>query len=280
MTNRTTSTDDNSERLDWHAAFRDAIRLEFLDYIEFLRFEFEHCLSTQPLKIDAVIIKKLKGAVITKNIGRCFRNYNIIEYKSPDDYFSIKDWHKTLAYVHLYVSQEQGQEQEEGVSIDNVTLTIIEARHPLNLLKYLEKRFTVSGGEDGIYKVSGQYFPVQIIESALLPADENLWLANLKKCIDIKAAQSIEYQMKDKDMRELAQSYINVVRKANADIFTEAIRMMYPTMEQIYENAGITKKWEARGQKQVLDMVRQGKTADEIERILAEQDSQDDEHNR
>jgi hypothetical protein len=179
-------------------------------------------------------------------------------------------------------------------------LTIIESRHPDKLLTYLEECYTVSGGEDGIYGVSGLRFPVQIIESTLLPADENLWLANLQKRIDIEGAQSIEYQAADKEMRERAQSYLNVVRKANADIFTEAIRMIYPTIEQIYENAGITKKWEARGeargralgeacgeargqalgQKQVLDMMRQGKTADEIERILAEQDSQDDEHNR
>jgi hypothetical protein len=174
--------------------------------------------------------------------------------------------------------------QEKEVSIDRVTLTIIESRHPKKLLEHLENLLTVSGGEDGIYEVSGLLFPVQIIESTLLPVDENLWLANLQKRIDTKGVQSIEYQVRDKEMREMALSYLNVVYRANADIFKEVLKMGYPTMEQIYEDSGITKKWEARGRTlertRVLDMVRQGKTADEIERLLAEQDSQDDEHNR
>ncbi|MDR1637737.1 MAG: hypothetical protein LBR93_10435, partial [Treponema sp.] len=55
--------------IDWHAAFRDGIRLTFYPYRDVLSFEFEHPLNTEPLRIDAVIIKKEPGVVIDNPIG-------------------------------------------------------------------------------------------------------------------------------------------------------------------------------------------------------------------
>jgi hypothetical protein len=39
---------------DWHAAFRDAIRLTFASSLSSLSFSFELPLNSQPLRIDAL----------------------------------------------------------------------------------------------------------------------------------------------------------------------------------------------------------------------------------
>ena len=44
----------------------------------------EYALSTKPLLIDLLVIKKLQGIEIENEIGRRFRSHNVIEYKSPE----------------------------------------------------------------------------------------------------------------------------------------------------------------------------------------------------
>ena len=53
-------------RISWHPAFIQAFQLELEDYLEVLTFESEHQLTTEPLKIDVLIIKKEKNVVIDK----------------------------------------------------------------------------------------------------------------------------------------------------------------------------------------------------------------------
>jgi hypothetical protein len=73
-----------------------------LPYRKVLSFEFEYSLNTEPLRIDAVIIKKRPQAVINNPLGAIFRKVNIVEYKSPGKSLSLKDFHKTEAYGRLY----------------------------------------------------------------------------------------------------------------------------------------------------------------------------------
>ena len=70
----------------WHPANYAGLQIEFEDEKEYLSFEDEHQLGTKPMAIDILIIKNTEGYKVKKNIGRIFRKYNIIEYKSPDDY--------------------------------------------------------------------------------------------------------------------------------------------------------------------------------------------------
>ncbi|MDR2483260.1 MAG: hypothetical protein LBD08_06475 [Treponema sp.] len=57
-------------------------------------FETEHQLTAEPLRIDLLIIKKKPEIIIKKNIGAIFRQVNVIEFKSPDDYISVDDFYK------------------------------------------------------------------------------------------------------------------------------------------------------------------------------------------
>ena len=67
-------------RLQWHPGFSAALRVELEEELDELCIEDEHMLSKKPMQID-VLIKNEKHVKIQKNIGRIFRQYNIIEYK-------------------------------------------------------------------------------------------------------------------------------------------------------------------------------------------------------
>ena len=91
---------EEAKMLQWHPAFFAEIQIELQEDAEHLIFENEHQLGTKPKEIDVLIIKKDKGRVIRKNIGRIFRQHNIVEYKSPLDYLSIDDFYKVYGYTH------------------------------------------------------------------------------------------------------------------------------------------------------------------------------------
>jgi hypothetical protein len=122
----------NDDRLNWHGAFYDAIRLEMEDYLDILTFEFEHQLNTDPLLIDALILKKKKQAAIEKNIAAIFKTTNVLEFKSPEDHLSVSDFHKAIAYTHLYCATVQ------DADITDITLTFVLTRNPRDVLKHIE----------------------------------------------------------------------------------------------------------------------------------------------
>ena len=110
------------KRLQWHPAFFAGLQIELRDEADKLTFEQEHYLSTKPLQIDILIIKKNTTDRIQKNIGRIFRKYNIVEYKSPDDYLSIDDFYKVYAYCCLYKSTGDNQNEKKA---NDITITFI-----------------------------------------------------------------------------------------------------------------------------------------------------------
>jgi predicted nicotinamide N-methyase len=56
--------------IPWHPAFVQAIKLELEPYQDALEFIAEYQLTSEPLEIDVVIIKKAPDLVIEKNIAR------------------------------------------------------------------------------------------------------------------------------------------------------------------------------------------------------------------
>jgi hypothetical protein len=119
-----TKDDAADNKLQWHPAFLQAIQMELFDYREHLEFRYEHHLTSAPLQIDLLIIKKKKDVAIDKNIARIFRSDNLLEYKSPEDYLSVKDFWKVCAYANLYAAITP------GVDLSDVTVSFVESRHP------------------------------------------------------------------------------------------------------------------------------------------------------
>ena len=82
------------------------MHIEFREEMEKLRFEEEHILGKKPMQIDLLIIKMKTEEKIRKNIGKIFREHNIIEYKSPEDYLSINNF---IRYMDMPVFIRQWQ---------------------------------------------------------------------------------------------------------------------------------------------------------------------------
>ena len=72
-------------KTQWHPSFCASMQLELKEYKSILEYLMEYALSTKPLLIDLLVIKKLRGIEIENEIGCRFRSHNVIEYKSPDE---------------------------------------------------------------------------------------------------------------------------------------------------------------------------------------------------
>jgi hypothetical protein len=166
---------ENGERIQWHPAFRQAIKAELSEYHDVLDFIEEYQLTTEPLRIDTLIIKKPPEVNIDKNIGRIFRGHNIVEYKSPEESIVFDGYNKVFAYAYLYASLTH-------TDINDITITLVASNHPRDLLSRLgnDPRLEIEKTDNGIYNIKGERLPVQIIETKLLTENENLWLRSLR----------------------------------------------------------------------------------------------------
>ena len=230
------------EKIQWHNAFIGAIQLELAEYRDSLEFIPEFQLTTEPLRIDCVIIKKAKGVVIKKNIAAIFQEVNLLEYKGPDDYVSVGDFYKVYAYACLYASLEK-------VPITSLTVSFVVSRHPRGLLKHFisQRSYKVEKTAPGIYTVKGDIIPIQVIDSRRLQADENLWLKGLRKRLGptevIRLGEAAEKQDK-----ALIRPYFYVIAQANPLALEEASKMSKDTvtLEEVLERTGFNARAEER----------------------------------
>lgn len=266
--------------LQWHPAFYAAAQIEFENEQEKLRFENEHQLSKKPLLIDVLIIKVKKGGRIHKNIGKIFREYNIIEYKSPEDYLNINDYYKVLGYACLY---QADTEKVCQISPEEITITFVCTHFPQKLMKYLTdgKELDVICEEEGIYYINKALFPMQIIIIDRLTSEHNFWLSRLRK--DLTVTDDIEKMAKEyrkKRNSPLYSAVMDVLMRANHDTIEEA-KYMCDAIRELFADElreGIAKgvaEGLERGKawgldrgiaitKMVLRMDAQGKSVDEI----------------
>ena len=226
------------------------MQAELYEYRDALEFAFEHQLTTEPLRIDVLIIKKPKELAIDKNIARIFKSNNIVEYKSPDDYLSVKDFLKVYAYAHLYAAITK------DVELSDLTVTFVENRYPRELLRYLakERGYTVEAASPGIYRICGDYIPIQVIVSRKLPESENLWLKALVKDLQTRHASAILNEKKQWHEKVPLDAYWYVVLQANPEIILEAANMAAKTrkrkrtFEEVFTESGHIPEWIARGE--------------------------------
>ena len=200
-----------SKNLQWHPAFFAGIQIELEEEREKLIFENEHQLSTKPMEIDVLVIKKHSDVQIQKNIGRIFRGHNIVEYKSPEDSFSINDFYKVYGYACFYKSDT---ETVDAIRADDITITFVVKQFPREMLKKLQRtrNLQVVKFDEGIYHISGDIFPIQIIHTAKLSKENNFWLRNLTN--DLKAkedAQNLLDRYNERQQENLYQSVMDVI---------------------------------------------------------------------
>ena len=243
-----------SSNIHWHPAFIEAIKLELSDYRDSLEFFSELPLTAEPLRIDCIVIKKTKGLVITKNIASIFKEFNILEYKSPADYVSVGDFYKVYGYACLYACLHK-------VPITNLTISFIESRLPKKLFKHLRdiRGYMVEKTSPGIYTVKGDILPIQIINNRQLSVEENLWLKNLTDRLDLKGYLQINTEIARLEETINVGAYLNVLVQANVNILEEAAKMSNAakSLDEVLERTGIAAKWEAKAEeRKALNIAR------------------------
>ena len=219
----------------WHPAFFAGIQIELEEDADNLVFENEHQLGTKPMEIDVLIIKKETDRPVKKNIGRIFKKYNIIEYKSPDDSLSVDDFYKVYGYTCFYKADVQ---YADSIPAEELSITFVSGKYPRKMIKHLTKikKYQVTEVEKGIYYVNGDLIPIQILVTKNLSGEENLWLKSLTN--KLKATETaeklVENYMDHKDSR-LHRSVIETIMRANQKIFREVNGMSDIFMEIVQE---------------------------------------------
>jgi len=239
-----TENGENSS-IAWHPAFIEALQLELEDYGEALEFHPEYQLTSGPLRIDCIVIKKPPDLVIKKNIGAIFREVNLVEYKSPGDYVSIEDFYKVYGYACLYAYLEK-------IPVTSITITFVESHYPRELITHLRETrgYKVEKSNAGIYNIAGDILPIQIIDSMKLSAEENLWLKDLNNKLNAQEANRLLLEVKKKGKEARISAYIDVIAKANFNTIEEVMNMSNTatSLEDVFIRTGFAARIEARGQ--------------------------------
>ena len=242
---------EENNKVFWHEAFFEALQLEFHQYHDALIFDNEYQLSKEALIMDVLVIKKKPGQQIDKNIGRIFKTHNIFEYKSETDSLTQFDYNKVVAYALLYSSFNT-------IPVSDITVTFAVTAHPRALIKYLrdERGFTVQTFESGIYYIRGDAFPIQVLESKLLPQNENLFLHNLRSNLDADDMTKIFDAYKGIKHVEPKNVYLDRLIQANPIAFEEAMDMSDVALElllKVSEKRGdwLEKKLDIRAKEKI-----------------------------
>ena len=220
--------------LQWHPAFFAGIQIEFSEEKEKLTFENEHQLGTKPKQIDVLIIKKESETRLRKNIGKIFRKYNIIEYKSPEDYISIDDFYQVYGYACFFKADTK---KVNEIKAEEITITFVCKRKPEKLIKHLqEERGFRLEGEEGIYTIYGDFFPMQLLVTSELSKTENFWLHYLTDDLKtVEEANKILGKYEGHQKENLYKSVMNIIVNANRELFKEAKKVCEALRELMKE---------------------------------------------
>lgn len=253
---------EEKEKIQWHPAFAAAMELEFLQDRDGLEFQREHTLNTKPLLIDLLIIKRNKEKPLENDMGKLFRKYNILEYKSPDDSFGIDDWHKVVTYAGLFKAYG---ETENAITVEDVTITVIRESKPEKLFRHLEEQGChMRKAFDGIYYVEGHmYYAAQIIVARELDRETYVWLRALSGKMEEKDMRELlqrASRLTGKHDKEMADSVMDVSMKANRDVIEKMMgdEHMYEVLMELMEpKIQEREQWAAR--QTAERMLRKGK---------------------
>lgn len=202
-------------KLQWHPAFSAALRITLQDEMKYLEMHEEYLLGKKPLQMDLLLIKKIKNISIQKSVGRIFREHNIIEYKSPDDYLSINDFYKVYAYACLYQSDT---DKVKEIDPETLTITFVCSHYPREMFRHLTnvRGIIIEDRGNGIYYLKGDPIPMQLLLTPKLSEKENYWLQNLRT--NLKAGAEIRSLVARYEKHKHSKDYeavMDLITRAN-----------------------------------------------------------------
>ena len=234
---------DQQQGIPWHPAFVVALKATLIDYADDLRYELEHPLVSEPLRIDVLVIKKRPEAVIKKQIAEIFRHENIFEYKSPRKTLSVNEFHKAFARVHLYKALSD-------VKVSDLTLSFVVTKYPRELFRHLRNSlgYTVQERHPGVNVVTGAMIPIQVLITSKLSEEENDILRNLGDKMPEKNFRWMGKLEQKLGNRIDLGAYLYAVLMANQDkLSKEDYLMLTARTQKIFEEIGWGDKWRREG---------------------------------
>ncbi len=223
------------DKIQWHPACCSAVELELRQYKKYLVYEREHNLGKMPLKIDLLIIKKKPDIVIRNDIADFFLGNNILEYKSPGDDLNVGTFYKALSYACLYKAEEAGVAE---IFDADTTVSIVREEKPVKLLGQLSEKKLVIKKKEGIYRIDGMIFPMQILVTKELDRESHIWITFLTRTLDRKNAQELLDNcvgLDGDEDRKNVDSVVNVVSEANIELFKKIIQEGDQMCEELKE---------------------------------------------
>ena len=130
--------DTEKSRNDWHSAFAGGLSLSFRAYKNDIEIIRELLLTELPPKIDALLIKKKHDVVLDNDMGRAFKEFNVIEYKNPNDTLNIDVVYKVIGYAAYLKGNGRTL---NAIPAQELTMTILRSAKPIKLFK----NWTVEG---------------------------------------------------------------------------------------------------------------------------------------
>lgn len=226
-----------------------------------------------------LIIKKEDEQPIANEIGKLFRKYNIVEYKSPSDQLNIDTLYKVGAYASLYKAYGNTVDERKA---NEITMSLIRKAKPVKLFQYFEdKGVSIRNPYKGIYYITDEVlFPTQIIVTREMDTEEHIWLTALSDGMQKQQLKALLEKMETFDSkldRELAEAVLGVAIKANwqiahelrgdGDMCQALMELMEPEINKIKE--AVREETTQQGIKNaIIALKASGHTKEEIKTFL------------
>ncbi len=212
------------KKIDWHAGFVSAMKLEFIENEKDLTYIEEHPVANRAQRIDLLIIKNDRNAKIRNPIGAIFSKYNICEYKGPDQSLTYNDFYKVIAYTCLYLGETQKEAKHNSA---DYSMTFVREAHPYSLFKRLDKDgIIITTVGQGIYQLNNNLpFKTQIIITREIPDRQRSWIKCLTKRGTAGHLDTIVANTPglDEHNKKYADNIMDVFTSANTELVKERI---------------------------------------------------------
>ena len=213
------------KKIDWHAGFVSAMKLEFVENEKDLIYDEEHHVANRAQRIDLLIIKNNNSVKIHNPLGAIFARYNICEYKGPDQSLTYSDFYRVIAYTSLYLGETQKGENHDSVEY---TMTFVRESHPYSLFKRLTNDgIIITDTGQGIYRLTNNLpFATQVIITKEIPDVNRSWIKCLTKKGTVSNLDAIMANTPklDDHNKSYADNVMDIFTSANTRLVKEQIK--------------------------------------------------------
>ena len=257
--------------LQWHDGFHASFQIELQEESAHLEFYSEHELYKKALRVDTLVIKN-SDTPVQKKIGKIFRKFNLIEYKSPGDSLNINDFYKVYGYACLYQSKTK---KVHEISMKDISISFVCSHYPRKMLKILknERGIEAQKVEEGIYRLKNDSVSIQILVVNQLPPEENRWLSSLRR--NLPMDRNTEHLLREYQRHMdsvLYQSAMDLIIQANKNLMKGEGNMVCDALKEIF--AEEWKEKELQMQKKESQIQKKESQMQQKESQIQEKESQ------